>query len=73
MGMNKGIRAGRRKSGRNKVLSAGWTGGLGMGMVALDLLTRARYGCVTDVVPSRITSTKGAPMTGGRVITCPSF
>lgn len=44
-----------------------------MGMVPLDLLTRARHGCVTDVFPSGITSTKGAPMTGYRVITCPSF
>lgn len=44
-----------------------------MGMVPLDLLTRARYGCVTDVAPSGIPSTKAAPMTWCRVITCPSF
>lgn len=69
--MNQGMRAGRRKLGRNKVLSARWTEGLGIGMVPLDFLTGARFGCVTDVVPSGITSTKGAPMTGCRVITCP--
>lgn len=47
--------------------------GLGMGIVPPKLLTRAMYGCVTDVGSSSITSTEEAPMTGYRMITCPLF
>lgn len=68
----------RRIRGRNKALWTGsrqqwWAMGLGMGIVPPKLLTRTMYGCVTDVGSSSITSTEEAPMTGYRMITCPSF
>lgn len=44
-----------------------------MEMVHLEVLTRARHGSVTDVVPGGITSTEGAPMLRHRVITFPLF
>lgn len=69
--VNQGKRAGRGESEAGPRL---WQQEVGSsdGQWA-KLLTRAMHGCVTDVGPSSITSTEEAPMTGYRMITCPSF